>query len=171
MTVPLKKERLGGEPTAESSAPKVPESAPPLEAGVERGKERSSAQTFESAKPDILQKSIGSVPAPRVIPQAKKDPVQTEVERILAEDIEELFQALPKDRQEKFNTRGDEVAGEVFGMMARAKANAKKIFKLIRAWLMMIPGINRFFLEQEAKIKTDRLMALAEREKDGKGKG
>ena len=36
---------------------------------------------------------------------------------------------------------------------------------------MMIPGINRFFLEQEAKIKTDRLMALAEREKMAKERG
>ena len=37
---------------------------------------------------------------------------------------------------------------------------AKKIFQLILEWLKLLPGINRFFLEQEAKIKTDRIIHL-----------
>jgi hypothetical protein len=27
-------------------------------------------------------------------------------------------------------------------------------------WLKLLPGVNRFFLEQEAKIKTDRIIHL-----------
>jgi len=27
-------------------------------------------------------------------------------------------------------------------------------------WLKILPGVNKFFLEQEAKIKTDKILAL-----------
>jgi hypothetical protein len=43
--------------------------------------------------------------------------------------------------------------------------STKKIFVLIRAWLKIIPGVNRFFLEQEAKIKTDKILFVTEEEK------
>jgi hypothetical protein len=36
--------------------------------------------------------------------------------------------------------------------------------KLIREWLLIIPGVNKYFLEQEAKIKTDKIQQLYERE-------
>ena len=35
-----------------------------------------------------------------------------------------------------------------------------KIIDVIKKWLSIIPGINKFFLEQEAKIKTDKIMEL-----------
>jgi hypothetical protein len=41
----------------------------------------------------------------------------------------------------------------------------KKILALIRDWLKLIPGVNRFFLEQEAKIKTDKILLAAEEKK------
>lgn len=45
-------------------------------------------------------------------------------------------------------------------MLQATKVQTKKIVELLLAWLRIIPGVNRFFLEQEAKIKADKLLAL-----------
>jgi hypothetical protein len=44
--------------------------------------------------------------------------------------------------------------------MGTFKATARVVLDLIRQWLMLIPRVNRYFLEQESKIKTDRMMTL-----------
>ena len=46
--------------------------------------------------------------------------------------------------------------------MDKAKLKVKKVVNLIKKWLTMIPGVNKFFLEQEAKIKTDEIVKLKE---------
>ena len=51
-------------------------------------------------------------------------------------------------------------------MIETGKAVGRKILKLIRSWLKLIPGVNKFFLEQEAKIKTDKIVDLAWRTGD-----
>ena len=38
---------------------------------------------------------------------------------------------------------------------------ARKVLKLIKGWLKMIPGVSRFFLEQEAAIKAQKIMEIA----------
>jgi hypothetical protein len=45
-------------------------------------------------------------------------------------------------------------------MIQSGKVNIKKIRNLIIRWLRVIPGVNRYFLEQEAKIKTDRISEM-----------
>jgi len=55
-------------------------------------------------------------------------------------------------------------------MVGSFKIKARKVLHLIRDWLKIIPGINKYFLEQEAKIKTDKIIELAEQEKQ-KGQG
>ena len=48
--------------------------------------------------------------------------------------------------------------------MQQTKIQVKKIFILIISWLKIIPGVNKFFLEQEAKIKADRILDLKNRQ-------
>jgi len=31
---------------------------------------------------------------------------------------------------------------------------------LIKKWLLLIPGVNKYFLEQEAKIKADEIVKM-----------
>jgi hypothetical protein len=40
---------------------------------------------------------------------------------------------------------------------------ARKLLTLIRRWLVLIPGVNKFFLEKEAKIKVEKIVNLAEK--------
>ena len=51
-----------------------------------------------------------------------------------------------------------------FGKMPKGvkgeKVKVKEIVKLIIEWLKIIPGASRYFLEQEAKIKTDKILKL-----------
>ncbi len=47
--------------------------------------------------------------------------------------------------------------------------NGRKIFHWIHDWRAMIPKVNPFFLEQEAKIKTDAILLRAEEEASRRG--
>lgn len=105
------------------------------------------------------------------LPPPAKDPVLIQVEHILEEDLKDIYFDLPPKIQKKFQDKGDEIAHKIYRMISEAKAKAKKILNLIRSWLKIIPGINKFFLEQEAKIKTDKLMVIAEYEKEKKKQG
>jgi len=51
---------------------------------------------------------------------------------------------------------------QIISMSVRtAKFSFRKALGLIRDWLRIIPGVNRFFLEQEAKIKADKISDIA----------
>jgi hypothetical protein len=54
-------------------------------------------------------------------------------------------------------------------MVRRAKVRAREALDLITRWLRIIPGVNAFYLAQEAKLKTDKIIALAEEEKKKQG--
>ena len=50
-------------------------------------------------------------------------------------------------------------------MLAAGRLKFREVWKLIRDWLRVIPGASKFFVEQEAKIKTDRIIRIAEKQK------
>jgi hypothetical protein len=98
---------------------------------------------------------------------AERDPETLEVEKILEDGLEEFFASLPEDVKPVFKRKGEEAAREIGRMVKSLTANAKRLLYLISDWLKTIPGVNRYFLEQEAKIKADRIMALIEERKRG----
>jgi hypothetical protein len=85
---------------------------------------------------------------------------QKMVEKILAENLTDIYTQLPPLRQQEFKAAGERTAREISLLLEQAKIKINKIIGLIKKWLMLIPGVNRFFLEQEAKIKTDKIMAI-----------
>lgn len=97
--------------------------------------------------------------------QATTDPrakMLKDVEGILSDGLGEVYKALPKDRQLVFRQKGEEIANKITDMIIYGKAKAKEVWKLVMEWLGSLPGINKYFLEQEMKIKTDRVMMFAE---------
>lgn len=86
------------------------------------------------------------------------------VEKVLEEDLAEVYFKLPKEKQGEFKKKGEVTALKISQLLQAVKVKVKQIFKLIISWLSIIPGVNKHFLEQEAKIKTDRLLALREKE-------
>ncbi|KKQ80025.1 MAG: hypothetical protein UT02_C0017G0008 [Parcubacteria group bacterium GW2011_GWC2_38_7] len=80
------------------------------------------------------------------------------IEKILSEGLEDLYSKLPDNRKAEFRQKGEEAASTIETMMQSAKVQMKKVIGVIRDWLLMIPGVNKFFLEQETKIKADKLL-------------
>lgn len=68
--------------------------------------------------------------------------------------------------QKEFKEEGERTADEIRSLLAETKVKIHKLLKILTRWLRMIPGVSRLFVEQEAKIKTDRLLALRRRERN-----
>lgn len=95
-------------------------------------------------------------PAPATV----KNEIVTKIENILAEDLEDIYFNLPPAKQAEFKKTGEETASSISLLLSGAKIKVKKILLLIMDWLKSIPGINKYFLDQEAKIKTDKILDL-----------
>ncbi len=126
-------------------------------------------ETNESTESDAVAGEILSstdpVVAPAPVAIVKKDRLTREVEAILEDDLTDLYLSMPADKQLLFRQKGEETLSKIRVLLSQTKLNAKKIFDLIAEWLKMIPGVNRFFLEQEAKIKTDKILLVTEEER------
>lgn len=89
-----------------------------------------------------------------------KDEVVVAVEKILEEGLGEYYGEMPDAAKQRFHAKGEQVAFEIAKMIRDVTFQVKRVLHLIKDWLHTIPGVNKFFLEQESKIKTDRLIIL-----------
>lgn len=119
---------------------------------------RSTPQPAPAARKVSLPVAVQQIAPPT------NDPMQKEIEAVLTENIAEIYKQLPQDRKLIFKQKGEVIAAQITAMIKGGLMQIKKILKLIREWLLIIPGVNKFFLEQEAKIKTDKIQQLYERE-------
>lgn len=97
---------------------------------------------------------------PKIVLPIVRDEVTLKVEKILEDGLGDSFSRLSPIAQQEFKLRGEETARSIRELLQTTHVKVKKIFQLIFLWLKMLPGINHFFLEQEAKIKADRIIAL-----------
>ncbi len=81
----------------------------------------------------------------------------------MSEGLEKVFVDMSPEEQEKFKVKGEETAIKIWQVLQSAKIQVQKIIDLIRDWLKLVPGINRYFLEQETKIKTDKIIELTKK--------
>ncbi len=98
------------------------------------------------------------------------DEVTLKIEKILEEDMGDLYKSMTPDTQIRFKKKGEEIAVAIAEMVRTLKVHAAKLIRLIRDWLHMIPKINKFFLEQEAKIKADEIIEYIEAKKEDANK-
>src|SRR3989339_1651416 len=96
---------------------------------------------------------------PRIIPNVR-DALTVEVEKVMEEGLKDAFKELTPIQRQEFKIKGEQTATQIRDLLRATHVKVKKIIRLIVEWLKMLPGINRFFLEQEAKIKTDKIIAL-----------
>jgi len=140
------------------------EKIPAPERGGERTPEKREYQVEQpveknEVKPDLpiadLPRS-NSAPAP-----SDHQAIQTKAIRdILSQDLAEIYTNLPEASKQEVKIKGIETARQINTMLNELKIQTKKISDLIRRWLALIPGMNKFFLEQEVKIKTDKIINL-----------
>ena len=103
-------------------------------------------------------------------PPIEKDELVIEVEKILEDGVGAFYDSLPPDAKPIFRARGEAVAREIADMVRTLKIHVKRIVVLITDWLKSIPGVNKYFLEQEAKIKADRIVQLIEARREEQSK-
>lgn len=94
-----------------------------------------------------------------VRPSAKSEELHA-IEEILEEDLEEAYWQLSPRVRGEFKKRGEDTAKKIERLLQAVHLNILKVLRLLQKWLSLIPHVNRFFLEQEAKIKTDKIVAL-----------
>jgi hypothetical protein len=150
-------------PAAEQPSGAAPESAPQLskESMAERVAERASEAPQERAVP---QQPAGDQAAPAAAsrPPVMKDQVTREVEQILSNGLEPFYASLPPEGKAVFRQKGEQISQEITTMVRSLSVQVKRVLELIYHWLKVIPGVNKFFLEQEAKIKTDQIIQYTE---------
>lgn len=102
---------------------------------------------------------------PTSIPQVR-DEITVKVEKIMEEGLADAYKELSPIERQEFKIKGEETALQIRELLKSTHIKIKKIFRLLFEWLKMLPGINRFFLEQEAKIKADKIISLKNHDVD-----
>lgn len=89
-----------------------------------------------------------------------KDEMLLNIEKVLEEDLSELYFSLSEEARHEFREKGQVTAKTIKQMIDDAKIKLEVMIKLIIDWLKTIPSVNKFFAEQEAKIKADKILNL-----------
>jgi len=133
----------------------------------ETKKETFAESKAEQKKPEAEKPTLLKKPKHAPVPTIKlKDEIAVKVEKILEEGLREPYEKMSPIAKQEFKIKGEETAEKISQLLKKTHVKIKKIFSLILEWLKLIPGVNYFFLEQEAKIKTDRIMALKKHKKE-----
>lgn len=149
----------------------IPTQTASTEVNLEVGENVENSNTFHSETPPpddgFLDEAIGglknklklSKKKPTNIPSVR-DELTMQIEKIMEDGLKDVFLELTPVQKQEFKIKGEKTAMEIRALMKGAKVKIKKIFLLLVNWLRVIPGVNKFFLEQEAKIKADKIIAL-----------
>lgn len=116
----------------------------------------------EEEKEEVI--SPLAAPAPTLI--SPEEERRKQIDLILSEGLNDVFLNMTKKQQKEFQEKGIKTVNKINKLLSQTKVKVKKIVDLIKSWLKTIPKVNRYFLEQEAKIKTDKIIKL----KDNKNK-
>ena len=150
----------------------MPEPTPEAQPGA---LERVTQQLESTASPDTLGvarepaaptvPSASSAPAPVARPVVvEKSPLRENIEAALAdEQLQRIYAGLPPATQGKFRDAGEALAVRLEQMLTTGKFELRVAHGGIKSWLSVIPRTNRFYLDQEAKVKTDSILALRAR--------
>ena len=142
------------------SEPRVEQETPT----EQREQPRSNQQENKGADTGLKKKlSLSALRKAQVQLPPIKDEVTVKIEKIMEEGVGDAYQRLSPVAKEEFKIKGEETANIIREMVKSGHAKVKKIFQLILGWLKMLPGVNKYYLEQEAKIKTDRIMSVKEK--------
>ncbi|NQU77964.1 hypothetical protein HQ544_04690 [Candidatus Falkowbacteria bacterium] len=103
---------------------------------------------------------VAPASGPAKTPAPAKNPELVRIEGILEQNLAEAFSKMDPATQLRFKQEGEVAAKKIEQAINQVKVKVKTILNIIRNWLKVIPGVNKYFIEQETKIKTDKIMAI-----------
>jgi hypothetical protein len=126
---------------------------------VDKSAEKAKKYEAEVAPPsdDTPVVPIGDEAAPVSVPQDEELAI---IKSILSENLVDIYYQLPFEVRADFRKRGEEAANKIRKILMQAKVKAHEILEIILNWLKSLPRISRYFLEQEAKIKADKILKM-----------
>jgi len=130
-------------------------------AASEKNQDKKTSVESHPHKPGVRPPKRTAPPIPQV-----RDEVVVKIEKILESGLADEYSQLSPIAKQEFKIKGEEVAEKIKGLLSATHIKVKKIFFLIVEWLRLLPGVNKFFLEQEAKIKTDHIIELHKKQKE-----
>lgn len=74
--------------------------------------------------------------------------------------MDRVFLSMDAATQQRFKIKGEATAQQLVSMLNKTKIRIKEVVSLIMSWLRIIPHVNKFYLEQEAKIKADEIIKM-----------
>lgn len=119
----------------------------------------SPEKVKEAAKPLLEKKDDNNIVVTSQAQDWQKKQAAA-IDSILSEGLNEVFLKMSPKEQANFKKVGEETVIKIGKLLSETKVKVNKIVALIRKWLKLIPGVNKFFLEQEVKIKADRIMRI-----------
>lgn len=143
------------------------EPPPPAENLPEKTTEAAPTETEQPqpSKAQVLAQPVTPPPAAPVQTQAEKTETRKQIESILQEGLAPIFlQMDPKERL-AFTASANETASKLEILVTQFTASAKEVLRLIKTWLSKIPRVNKYFLEQASKIKTDEILLIQTQKK------
>ena len=81
--------------------------------------------------------------------QIPKDELTKEIEKILEDDLEEVYFTMSPEQQTEFKLEGEKATSTIRQILKSGVVKIKKVLSIISNWLKMIPGVNKFFLEKK----------------------
>ena len=146
------KEQAGGVPSIELPKARPEKGEVPSGAPVERPR----------AEPTPAEAARQPAPVVRVAQPlvSKKSPLLQDIEGVLEEDLLVLYRALSQSQRKQFKSTGERTARNIETLLKKATVTIVEVIRLIRSWLRLLPGVNIFFIEKEAKIKAERILML-----------
>jgi len=159
-------EKLGLQefPTKQAIKPERPTTIPEQIERIASAEARTAEQKVEDIDVKVMQEGgsrgeIGGIVAQSQASQSLQER-EREIDRILSDGLADMYMKMTPEKQHEFKRVGEETTQRINAMLSETKIKVKKIISLIRDWLSMIPGVNSFFLEQETKIRTDKVIKL-----------
>jgi len=116
-----------------------------------------------AAKPEQITEQVAevkTVPTTQVSPTvvSSQTKIEKDIEGILAKGLDNVFLSMDAGTQQEFKKKGEETSQAIVVLLQKAKLKVKKIINLIVSWLKIIPRVNKYYIEQEAKIKTEEIL-------------
>lgn len=120
--------------------------------------------------PDV--QPVDVVPVPNVMPapvavHQPVNPLVKKIEDTMADGLADAYQAMDPNTQQEFKRVGEETASAISKLLSQSKIQVQKIVNLLLRWLRIIPRVNPYYLEQQAKIKADAIVAMTHPPREG----
>lgn len=89
-------------------------------------------------------------------------PLRPRVEKILESGLGDIYAHLDPATKQAFKVLGETTTGQISEALTAKQVKVHDLITAVVEWLRLIPGANPYYVEQAAKIRVTKLLALLE---------